>query len=192
MKQKWLLIPFLLLYLLGPLVALGISLTAHSGELLRWIFWFLILPMYSVWGFQLFKTLFPTNVYRQVASLLPATTIIVINFFSNPQKVWESLLFDGIVLFCGLAIILILGLFFLVQFRRHHDTHGQLAMKYFVLLLISSPSIYLFLLAYQKGLIHVMTIHDQPQATFIFIGQIALGLSIYVPGVVNAFRQGSL
>lgn len=188
MNKRIPLIVFYLVYLLVPLASLGVSITMAHGEIARWLYWMVLLPMFCVWGWQLFTTIFPTDPLKQIISFVPAALIISYNALTSPGALLDKFLLDGSILFIALAIILILGLGILGFIMNRHDSLKTKIGATIVFLSLAAPVGYFLYFAYTQGIAHMTA----PYRHLILIGQVAAALSVYVPGIVKAFKQGKL
>ncbi len=193
MTKKGPLLPiYLLLNLYLPLIYLGYVLATERADIYAVLFFFVILPIYSIYGTILMHQTFPTHRLRQLWKFLPLMFILIFNGVTFGSELLSSALASATVLFLMMTVIFFFGVMVLMIKKMRSDAPGQKVAKWFVFLLIFTPSIILSNVIYSTGFDLLALTRDITFAHFTLITQVAGAIVLSFPTFVTLYKQKRL
>lgn len=157
--SKVLLVLFILLEVVIPVIILlpGIGFLSFYltkgwfGTLNKYLFLLVNMPVYAIYGYKLFSTIFPVKIKQQLLLFIPF--IVTFLLFFRISTGWFGLL-QSLVLCClpvylGINTIFFIGLLILLPLNMKYDSVQEIIAKIpaalFLLALMFSPVVYYFL-----------------------------------------------
>jgi hypothetical protein len=151
--NKTLLVLYIFLAILTPLSVVFVSMIGennfHDSKFLagafRLMFFFIAIPVFISYIVNIVKYKFPI---KNIAALLMISSFfvfIIYTIITSPDQLLESMEYGGLIFYCGLNIIFLIGIFHRIFFQMPKDRLlFSLIMFPIVLIIFFYPAGYIF------------------------------------------------
>ncbi|MDP2631635.1 MAG: hypothetical protein Q8P30_02600 [Candidatus Uhrbacteria bacterium] len=164
------------------------------GEITRWTFILMSLPITIIYSWIVLSEFFPTKAQEIILLFVPITISIIYNVLKFDSETWIiNVIAHATLFYIGLNLCMIVGVLYL-SFKKMYESKNDILARIATLLAILAlaivPLIYFFELG--RGLYVPIQSASITMNSIVFVVSIILVTIVYYPKLVSLFMKGKL